>query len=244
MKYNFTDEDKKNLNILRARCKVGGLGDIITREFRVDESGNLDDSWYSDDFESKTNGMTIDSYPEINKIFYQIYENNQDYFLSPFNEYSEETSGMFLFTINFKEKNISFRSLVKYDTTEDSQTDGMVKVLFYRKPQAYDEFVEVYQETTPEYRKLIFTFDGGGDEGYVESSGENEDGDSVELTGPLEDVCYEILENRFSGWEFDKGSYGKIIFDFTNVNNVTYYVDFSLNVQSEEEYEYDGVLYF
>ena len=78
MKYNFTDEDKKNLNILRARCKVGGLGDIITREFRVDESGNLDDSWYSDDFESKTNGMTIDSYPEINKIFYQIYENNYD----------------------------------------------------------------------------------------------------------------------------------------------------------------------
>lgn len=244
MEFNFTEENKKTLNILRAKCKVAGLGDVVTREFRVDENGNLDDSWYSDDFESKTNGITIDSYPEINKILYRIYEDNIDYFLLPFNENSEETSGMFIFTINFKEKNISFNSVVNYNTTEDSQTEGMVKLLFYRKPQAYDEFVEVYQETTPEYRRLIFTFDGGGDSGYIESSGENEDGDSVELTGPLEDVCYEILQKYFSGWEIDEGSYGKIIFDFSDVNNVTYYVDFSLNVRAEEEHEYDEVLNF
>ena len=101
MEFTFTDEDRKNLNILRARCKVAGLGDGIIRELRIDENGNLDDSWYTDDFTSESNGSTIDSYPEIDKLFYHIYENNQDYFLSPFNEYSDETSGRFMFYINF-----------------------------------------------------------------------------------------------------------------------------------------------
>jgi hypothetical protein len=39
MEFNFTDEDKKTLNVLRARCKVAGLGDGIIREFRIDENG-------------------------------------------------------------------------------------------------------------------------------------------------------------------------------------------------------------
>ena len=41
MEFNFTDEDRKNLNILRARCKVAGLGDGIIREFRIDENGKV-----------------------------------------------------------------------------------------------------------------------------------------------------------------------------------------------------------
>ena len=244
MEFNFTDEDKKNLNILRARCKVAGLGDGIIREFRIDENGNLDDSWYTDDFTSESNGSTIDSYPEINNLFYHIYENNQDYFLSPFGEYSDETSGRFMFYINFKEKLISFSSVINYYTSHDSEIEGMVKVLFYRKPEAYNEFVEVYQNTTPAYRKLTFTFDGGGDSGYVENQGENEDGDSVELTGPLEDVCYEILNKEFSGWDLDEGSNGRIVFDFSDVNNVTYYVDFKMNAQAADDYEYNEVLNF
>ena len=244
MEFNFTDEDKKNLNILRARCKVAGLGDGIIREFRIDENGNLDDSWYTDDFTSESNGSTIDSYPEINKLFYHIYEDNQSYFLSPFDEYSDETSGRFMFYINFKEKLISFSSVINYYTSHDSEIEGMVKVLFYRKPEAYNEFVEVYQNTTPEYRKLTFTFDGGGDSGYVENQGENEDGDSVELTGPLEDVCYGILNKEFSGWDLDEGSNGRIVFDFSDVNNVTYYVDFKMNAQAADDYEYNEVLNF
>jgi hypothetical protein len=244
MEFNFTEIDKKNLNVLRARCKVAGLGDVITREFRVDENGNLDDSWYTDDIESKTNGMTIDSYPEINELFYRIFEDDHDYFLSPFNEYFEETSGRFTFTINFKEKIISFSTDINYYTTEDSEIEGMVKVLFYRKPQAYDEFVEKYQEMTPEYRKLIFTFDGGGDNGYVEASGENEDGEYVELTKPLEDVCYEILYKHFAGWEENEGSAGRIVFDFSDVNNVTYYVDFNMNTEASIYHKYDEVLNF
>ena len=244
MEFTFTDEDKKNLNILRARCKVAGLGDGIIIEFRIDEYGNLEDSWYTDDFTSDSNGSTIDSYPEINKLFYHIYENNQSYFLSPFDEYSEETSGRFMFYINFKEKIISFSSVINYYTTNESEIEGMVKVLFYRKPEAYNEFVEVYQNTTPEYTKLTFTFDGGGDSGYVENQGENEDGDSVELTGPLEDVCYEILNKEFSGWETNEGSNGRIVFDFSDVNNVTYYVDFYMNVQASDDHEYNEVLKF
>ena len=34
MEFTFTDEDKKNLNILRARCKVAGLGDGIIRKIK------------------------------------------------------------------------------------------------------------------------------------------------------------------------------------------------------------------
>ena len=244
MEYTFTDEDKKNLNILRARCKVAGLGNKINREFRIDEDGRLEDSWYTDDFTSESNGSTIDSYPEINKLFYQIYENNQYYFLSPFDEYSDETDGGLIYYINFKDKIISFSSVINYYTTHDSGIEGMVKVLFYKKPEAYNEFVEVYQDTTPEYRKLTFTFDGGGDSGYVEEEGESEDGDSVDLTGPLEDVCYEILSKNFGGWEEGDGSRGKIVFDFSDVNNVTYYVDFSMNVQAAAYHFYNEVLNF
>lgn len=244
MEFIFTDEDKKNLNILRARCKVAGLGNVITREFRVDENGNLDDSWYTDDFESKTNGITIDSYPEIDEMFYRIFEDNQSYFLSTFNEYSEETSGRLTFTINFKEKIISFSADINYYTTDESEIEGIVKVLFNRKPQAYDEFVEVYQNTTPEYRKLSFTFNGVGDDGYVENQGENEDGDSVKLTSPIEYICYEILSKNFGGWEQNEGSNGKIVFDFNDVNNVTYHVYFNMNIEDSVYHKYDESLNF
>jgi hypothetical protein len=244
MEYNFTDEDKKKLNILRARCKVAGLGDVVIREFGVDEEGNLNDSWYTDDFTSENNGNTMDSYPEINKLFYHIFEDNYDYFLSAFESFSDQSYGSLIFYINFKDKSISFSSLINYYSTNDTEIKGMLKVLFYRKPQAYDEFVEVYQNTTPEYSKLIFTFDGGGDSGYVDQEGENEYGGSVELTAPLEDVCYEILNREFIGWEENEGSSGRIILNFSDVNNVTYHVEFSMNYQTAENYYYEKVLRF
>jgi hypothetical protein len=149
-----------------------------------------------------------------------------------------------MFHVDFKEKSISFTSVINYYTTEESESEGGVKVLFGQKVQAYDDFIEVYQNTTPEYRELTFTFDGGGDSGYIEEHGENEDGDSVELTTPLEDVCYNILEKKFSGWEIDEGSTGRIVFNFSDVNNVTYYVDFHMNVEAADDHEYSEILKF
>jgi len=55
-------------------------------------------------------------------------------------------------------------------------------------------------------------FSGGGDSGYVESEGSDNNGKRFELTPAMDDLCYRGLSN-FGGWEINEGSQGEIIFD-------------------------------
>ena len=81
-------------------------------------------------------------------------------------------------------------------------------------------------EDDPDIQDRILTIDysGGGDSGYLEDSFNS--GDSVPAV--VSDFCYNMLENRFGGWEINEGSQGNFEIDLDKKEitlNHTYNLD-------------------
>jgi len=57
---------------------------------------------------------------------------------------------------------------------------------------------------------IVVKYEGGGDDGYVESKGEGNDGVEYDLSAGMEDVVYTYLERSFGGWENNEGASGVI----------------------------------
>jgi hypothetical protein len=57
---------------------------------------------------------------------------------------------------------------------------------------------------------IVVKYEGGGDDGYVESKGEGNDGVEYDLSAGMEDVVYTYLERSFGGWENNEGATGVI----------------------------------
>jgi len=54
------------------------------------------------------------------------------------------------------------------------------------------------------------TFDGGGDSGYIQSI----DSEDREVPEFILDILYEVLEERYGGWEINEGSAGEFEIDY------------------------------
>ena len=82
------------------------------------------------------------------------------------------------------------------------------------------------------------SFNGGGDDGYIESTmvidSGNEPSQRVEDFAGLDDFLYNMLGN-FGGWEIDEGSFGNFLID-TRAGTIT--LRFTWN-----EYVYENVIF-
>lgn len=107
----------------------------------------------------------------------------------------------------------------------------------------YDDMIEEWEEKgifddteIPEDNYLALKYNGGGDSGYIESNFES--GQSV--PPPVEEWCYQQLEENFGGWEINEGSQGEFQFDFnekTVILSHAYNVEESIsNTLWEEEF--------
>lgn len=73
------------------------------------------------------------------------------------------------------------------------------------------------------------SYSGGGDDGYIEDDGYDDEGNQYRLSDDLENYLYSQLNNSFSGWEMNEGSDGKFI-----INRQTMVIE-------HEEHENDWV---
>jgi hypothetical protein len=55
------------------------------------------------------------------------------------------------------------------------------------------------------------SYSGGGDDGYIEDDGYDDEGNQYRLSDDLENYLYSKLNNSFGGWEINEGSSGKFI---------------------------------
>jgi len=58
---------------------------------------------------------------------------------------------------------------------------------------------------------LEVTYSGGGDDGFIEDDGYDDNGNRYRLSDDLEEFLYEKLNGNFGGWEINEGSSGKFI---------------------------------
>ena len=58
---------------------------------------------------------------------------------------------------------------------------------------------------------LVVKYSGGGDDGYIDDDGYDDEGNQYRLSDDLENYLYTKLNNTFGGWEINEGSSGKFI---------------------------------
>lgn len=82
---------------------------------------------------------------------------------------------------------------------------------------------------------VTIEYDGSGDSGYINDVSIEPERDISEAREDLESLAYELLENKFGGWEINSGSCGTITIDFA-----TNKVRFNHNERIEEYETTDG----
>jgi hypothetical protein len=105
---------------------------------------------------------------------------------------------------------------------ELDQTKGEIR--FTSESYEYEENPSEYGDETSEEEKEILNdlgitsisvkYDGYGDSGDIEDTGETNNGDTVTISDSLLTVLYNRLSDAYGGWENNEGSYGTI--DMTN----------------------------
>jgi hypothetical protein len=103
--------------------------------------------------------------------------------------------------VSLSERKIIITSDIEEQTTDDSSDEYDVievpSVQSFLDENEIDDFEVSYS--------------GGGDDGYIEDDGYDDEGNQYRLSDDLENYLYSKLNNSFGGWEINEGSSGKFI---------------------------------
>jgi hypothetical protein len=235
MKISLTDEQKRIIKrtVALAKSYKPNENKIYTT-VAVEQGGGFDTFWDGKRVEiSAHSGVKDIDYSIYYDLIYDILSDNENDFLEPFYEF-DESWGTIESCFNFDTNTFTFQYGINYYESNLSEQGGILK------KSISEELINAKNSST-NIQGNIFTmrFDGGGDSGYIEDNGENELGDEVSLPSAFTDIGYEVLENKYGGWENNEGSSGHITLDFSNPTNVKYNIEIYLNEVEEKGGEYD-----
>ena len=98
------------------------------------------------------------------------------------------------------------REIVITSDIEEQKTEGASAEYDVINNPSVQSFLD---ENNIDY--LEVSYSGGGDDGYIEDDGYDDDGNQYGLSNDLEEFLYEKLNSSFGGWEINEGSSGKFI---------------------------------
>ena len=98
------------------------------------------------------------------------------------------------------------REIVITSDIEEQKTEGASAEYDVINNPSVQSFLD---ENNIDY--LEVSYSGGGDDGYIEDDGYDDDGNQYGLSNDLEELLYEKLNSSFGGWEINEGSSGKFI---------------------------------
>lgn len=102
--------------------------------------------------------------------------------------------------------NLSDRNIVITSNIEEQKTEGASEEYDVIDNPSVQSFLD---ENSIDY--LEVTYSGGGDDGYIEDDGYDNEGNRYRLSNDLEQFLYSKLNGSFGGWEINEGSSGKFI---------------------------------
>ena len=162
----------------------------------------------------------------LESLYELIQENMVEIFKDELDKYDSFYSVSFFVDLNFETKKLDLTSSItvydtEYSTHEFEVTDTNVIA----------SMIELFDNG---YDKIKVDFSGGGDSGYIESTGFDSDDEKIDIPASIEDELYRVLESIQSGWEINEGSQGDFLIDCPSTK---IYVNFGLNYEKEERLE-------
>ena len=101
---------------------------------------------------------------------------------------------------------LSEREIVITSDIEEQTTDGSSHEYDVIEVPSVQSFLD-----ENEIDDFEVSYSGGGDDGYIEDDGYDDEGNQYRLSDDLENYLYRQLNNSFGGWEINEGSSGKFI---------------------------------
>ena len=206
MDFKLTEEQIKTLKLFAYYCKSHGADEV--NHNKPIEYCQTEDSW-DDNFYSPQTKSPIEGYDKILDTIDDIIKES-----GIIDKYFEdcENRGEVEVDIDCGERIITLRLS---ETVYGEEPNGDSLTL--------DEISENYGEVTKtEVEKLFsmigpgrtgnITFNGGGDDGYIEGEIVIEDS-REDVSNIIEEFTYSWLQSHAAGWEINEGSYGNFIFD-------------------------------
>lgn len=235
MRVQFTEEEKKifKRTAILAKSFKPSEPKVYTR-VQIDQMGSLDHSWDGPivTIGSSYNDRDID-YESYYNMIYEFISNRKYHFMDPFDSY-DESWGTIISVFDYGNNTLNFEYTVSYYESESQDSSD---VLTGDKAQRLINFKNNSEHLQGNIIRM--SFDGGGDDGYIDENGENETGDQIIIPDEITDFGYRVLEREFGGWEINEGSNGYVTLDFSKPNEVKYSVDINLNGEADVSGEYD-----
>lgn len=174
-------------------------------------------------------------------------QNFESYIIDLFDEYSEtiysdsfygidsdhSESYNAIVEINVPKKRITFRTDI---TVYDSESTGTGYDFEDGDHQEWQDKVNEYLDSN-NTNSIRIEYNGSGDSGELESCYNDETNQIVDLDGEIEDICYEILNSEFGGWEINEGSSGEILIKREGI-----YIDHNWNTEENITSDLDLIL--
>ena len=101
---------------------------------------------------------------------------------------------------------LSEREIIITSDIEEQTTDGSSDEYDVIEVPSVQSFLD-----ENEIDDFEVSYSGGGDDGYIEDDGYDDEGNQYRLSDDLENYLYSKLNNSFGGWEMNEGSSGKFI---------------------------------
>jgi hypothetical protein len=155
------------------------------------------------DIESKDQDMYIKIPSPLDQFIEKIVDDNLD---KVYEKQQSDDTGFFVVTLTIipDERKFIIDADAQYYDTQGSETEYDLED---EKPEWF-EIVGEYFDSIGNVKSVYATYEGGGDNGYINSKAETNNGNEVELTDDIEKILYRMLLNNYSGWEINEGSQG------------------------------------
>jgi hypothetical protein len=226
-KFLQTDFAKQSLESLSIITQMYGEDEISQTIYYYE--GNEFPELYYDPYLGRSDIKELKSGPLrqfLESLYELIKENMVKIFEDEIDKYDSFHSISFFVDLNFETKKLDLTSSItvydtEYSTHEFEVTDTNV----------IESMRELFDNGND---KIKVDFSGGGDSGYIESTGYNSDDNQIDIPATIEDELYRVLESVQSGWEINEGSQGDFLIDCSATK---IYVNFGLNYEKEERLE-------
>jgi hypothetical protein len=136
--------------------------------------------------------------PEIVESFFRRIA---EYFYENYaNDFDEDIEHNIEFEYNITDNEFRITNSMSIEDTEQQ---------YYEDDIDSPELIELMDSLVSQGTTTIkVEFTGGGDSGYIESNGYNQDDVQIGIPALIEDYLYDMLSNHQSGWEINEGSQG------------------------------------
>jgi hypothetical protein len=226
-KFLQTDFAKQSLESLSVITQMYGEDEISQTLYYYE--GDSHPEFYYDPYLGRSDVKELKSgllKQFLESLYELIQEDILDLFEDELDKYDSFHSSSFYVDLNFETKKLDLSCSVTVMDTEYSNHEFEIT-----DTNVIESMRELFDNG---HNKIRVDFSGGGDSGYIESTGNTSDDNQIDIPATIEDELYRVLENVQSGWEINEGSQGNFLIDCAATK---IYLEFGLNYEKGERVE-------